>query len=115
MQRLPLFEWESRQKTPAMVRYEQNAYPRWLAAVETASHMYPMQAIEISRLAELVAKRHKIYDTLVDSRLDSKEPAKRIDPWPVRSDFRSLSNQLEKSRSNLVKKLQLVVFPVDEQ
>jgi hypothetical protein len=110
-----LFEWSTRQKTDGMVRYEQEAFPRWLAAVETASHMFPKQADDISKLFELARKRHAIYDKLVDERLDFKESVKAIDPWAVRPNFRSLSDELKKSRRDLVETLQAVVFPVERE
>jgi len=108
-----LFQWSDRVKTPAMVRYEQEAYPKWMAAVETASHMFPQQSAEIGKLISTAQKRHAIYDKLVDERLDSKEATKMVDPWPVRGQFKLLSAQLMTSRTELVKQLQSAVFPAD--
>lgn len=108
-----LFQWSGRQKTSAMVRYEQEAYPQWLSAVETASHMFPWQCAEIEKIVSTALKRHAIYDRLVDQRLDSKEASKAIDPWPVRSDFKSMSAQLVILRAELIKQLQSAVFPAE--
>lgn len=106
-----LFQWSERQKTPAMVRYEQEAYPQWQAAVETAAHLFPQQSAEISKLAGVARKRHSIYDRLVDERLDSKEAFKLVNPWPVRDEFKLLSDQLVTLRAELVTQLQAAVFP----
>jgi hypothetical protein len=110
-----LFEWSGRQKTSAMVRYEQEIYPQWLSATETASHMFPLQSAEIANLATTALKRHAIYDKLVDERLDSRDASESIDPWPVREDFKSLSAQLVTLRSELIGNLQSAVFLAESQ
>ena len=108
-----LFQWSQREKTPAMVRYEQEAYPQWLAAVETAVHLFPQQSPEISKLVAAAQKRHSIYDWLVDERLDSKEVTKSVNPWPVRGDFKVMSEQLVTLRAEVVRQMQAAVFPAD--
>lgn len=110
-----LFEWSGREKTAAMIRYEQDAYPKWLSAIETTSHMYPREASEIEKLVLMSTKRHGIYDGLVDQRLDSKDPSKPIDPWAVRTAFHSSSRDLTALRAQIIKSLQSDVFPSPAQ
>jgi hypothetical protein len=110
-----LFQWSQREKTSAMVRYEQEAYPQWLTALETAVSLFPQQSSEIGKLVRAAQKRHSIYDRLVDERLDSKEVTKSVNPWPVRSDFKVLTDQLVTLRADVVRKLQAAVFPAETQ
>jgi hypothetical protein len=110
-----LFEWKVRLKTPAMVRYEQDAYPKWKASIETTSHMFPEHSADIRSLEKAALARHDIYNTLVDQRLDSREPLKEVNPWPVRGDFHSLSKQSAEARTLVIRALQSAVFSQDAQ
>lgn len=106
-----LYEWKTRIKTPAMLRYEQEAYPRWFLSLETVQHLFPKQASDIQALTILAAQRHNLYDTLVDERLDSKEPTKPIDPWAKRVEFNQLGGASREARAKLIAKLQSSLFP----
>jgi hypothetical protein len=77
--------------------------------------LFSAQAAEIATLVKLNDDRHRIYRDLVNQRLDSEEPVKEIDPWPMRADFRKLSADLRDPRSKLVGTLQSAVFPSEGQ
>jgi hypothetical protein len=105
-----LYQWKSKEKTPAMLKYEQEAYPRWLLALETLENLYPNISADTKLLDAKAFARHKLYDTLVDTRLDGIMTTP-IDPWAKRHDFNSISEVMRTKRAELISKLQKSLFP----
>lgn len=105
-----LYQWKSKVKTPAMLRYEQEAYPSWWLSIENIQHLFPTHVADAQTLAAKGQERHSMYDRLVDKRLDTTGVA-AIDPWSTRKEFNELSESMRKARTELIAKLQGSMFP----
>ena len=107
-----LYQWKGKLKTPAMVWYEREAYAGWIIALEDlekrfASNTAIMQAVSDLRSAN--KKRHKIYDGLVDYRLDRSDTTP-IDPERTRGDFDELSKTIAQLRGEIVEKIEGMIL-----
>jgi hypothetical protein len=114
-----LFQWNSRQKTPAMVEYEQVAYPRWQLVLESAEYLFPNCAGAIQLLRASNDQRHEIYHRFVYTQIDLKheitpewQDKRRNELWAERPEFEKLEKTMATRRVEIVNGIQRTLFPV---
>ncbi|MGY6126831.1 hypothetical protein ACW9YV_15435 (plasmid) [Paraburkholderia strydomiana] len=114
-----LFQWNSKQKTPAMVEYEQVAYPRWQLVLESANYLFPdcEKAIQALRLEN--EERYEIYHRFVYAQLDSSRAItpewmeeRRIELWHARPKFEESEKRMSDMRATIIRGMQQALFPI---
>ncbi|MGV7244385.1 hypothetical protein [Caballeronia sp. M23-90] len=116
-----LFEWRSKQKTSAMLKYEQDDYPRWLLALETVQFLFVDCANAVQALEDAGTRRHKIYhDNVVaqvdrNGEIDEKWRSEQVNNlWKARKEFDNLTDDMGQKRKHLVAGIQTSLFPIKD-
>lgn len=114
-----LYQWSSRQKTPAMVEYEQVAYPRWQLVLESAEYLFPDCQNAIKSLRTLNEQRHEIYHRFVYTQVDYKGEIttawmndRRNELWNERAGFEDLETKMSEARIGIIRGMQQALFPI---
>jgi hypothetical protein len=111
---IDLYQWVGTQKTATMIRYEQDSYTGWNAAVEeslrTEDDAQLLKAIDDLQTA--VRNRHVIYDTLVDERLRGTED---IRPGTQREEFEKKTENIATLRANALNRYEILVLKLPRE
>ena len=107
-----LYQWQTMEKSATMLRYEQDTWSAWKAALEEVRFRQsddPIVKEAVDRLTKAVEARHLIYDGFVNQHLDSKG-AISIDPRPRRTEFDQLSQEIATYRAQIIERLETLVL-----
>jgi hypothetical protein len=100
-----LYQWIGKSKTEAMSRYETTAYGELSAATSSFRIRFrdrqPILRM-VEELEQLNVGRHKLYDDLVDRRLDNR-PDTAIEPKATRPRFDELLTSIRAKREEILR------------
>jgi hypothetical protein len=107
-----LYQWQTMKKTATMLRYEQEAWSAWKAALEEVRFRQsddPIVKDAVDSLTEAVNARHLIYDDFVNLHLDSKGLIP-IYPGFRRTEFDHLSQEIATYRAQIIDRLETLIL-----
>lgn len=111
---IELYQWVGKQKTATMIRYEQDSYKGWKAAVEeslrTEDDVQLRETLHGFQAA--IQSRHFLYDSLVDERLDGKEA---ILPWAEKEGFDKKSEEIAALRTRALTRYEDIVLKIPRE
>jgi hypothetical protein len=106
-----LYQWRGKGKTEAMARYEGSAYGELIAATSSFRVRFRDQPAILQMLDEFEQfnrGRHKLFDNLVDRRLDHESDTV-IEPQTTRPQFDSLLTSMRKRREDILRATEVVL------